>query len=102
MKAEGRRPRPSELTASPKRSAELHFAVSQIWNLRRGAKGQRVGPVQHPAEYNSAVRQIENLRYEASRPPQIRQRPDRSSGVRRSSVPRKPQFGLRILCLCQI
>ena len=45
------------------RSAELHSAVSQIFNLRRVKKigGLRVG--WRSAECNSAIRQIENLRY---------------------------------------
>jgi hypothetical protein len=50
----------------------LHSAVSQICNLRRIATGQRLGPIRDSAEYNSATRQIENLRYEARyRPKQI-------------------------------
>jgi hypothetical protein len=40
-------------------------AVSQICNLRRIATGQRLGSIRHSAEYNSAIRQIENLRHEA-------------------------------------
>ena len=44
------------------RSAELHSAVSQICNLRRIATGQRLGPVRHSAEYNSAIRQIKNIK----------------------------------------
>ncbi len=44
-------------------SAELHSAVSQICNLRQLGTGQRVGPFQHAAEFNSAIPQIENLRY---------------------------------------
>jgi len=40
---------------APCRSAELDSA-----NL---ARGRRVGMIRHPAEYNSAIQQIENLRY---------------------------------------
>jgi hypothetical protein len=47
------------------RSAELHAAVSQIRNLHRIVTGQRRETVPHSAEYNSAIRQIDNLRYEA-------------------------------------
>jgi len=39
-------------------AASPRCAVSQIWNLRRIATGQRLGPVRHSAEYNSAIRQI--------------------------------------------
>jgi hypothetical protein len=48
---------------APRRSAELHSAVSQICNLLRA--GRKLTPrfVQHPAECNSAIQQIENLRY---------------------------------------
>ena len=46
------------------RSAELHSAVSQIWNLRRVGKPNPAGVFARLAECNSAIRQIENLRYE--------------------------------------
>jgi hypothetical protein len=57
------------------RSAELHSAVPQIFNLHRVATTQdpKINPraskirspssVQHPAECNSAIQQISNLRY---------------------------------------
>jgi hypothetical protein len=59
----------------PNRSAELHSAVSQICNLQGGESTQDTqifprtstiqspSPVPRPAECNSAVRQISNLRY---------------------------------------
>lgn len=46
-----------------RRSAELHSAVSQICNLRSVDIAGAVGVFGRPAEYNSAIRQIENLRY---------------------------------------
>src|ERR1051326_8788549 len=46
------------------RSAELQSAVSQICNLRRVGTGRRVARIRPSAEYNSAIRQIENLRYD--------------------------------------
>jgi hypothetical protein len=47
------------------RRAAPYRAVSQICNLRRIATNQRLGPVRHSAEHNSAIRQIENLSYKA-------------------------------------
>ena len=44
-------------------SAELHSAVSQIFNLRRVEKRGGCRAVGRSAEYNSAIRQIKNLRY---------------------------------------
>jgi hypothetical protein len=51
----------------PQRSAELHTAVSQIWNLRRGRGIRKLHVVPSPAEFNSAIQQIKNLRYQARR-----------------------------------
>src|SRR5213080_1827634 len=48
------------------RSAELHSAVSQSYILRRAGEAGGTGQLPHPAEYNSAIQQIENLRYEAA------------------------------------
>src|SRR6266540_1521518 len=45
-------------------SAELHSAVSQIFNLQRVGRFQRSWRNSRPAECNSAIQQIENLRYE--------------------------------------
>ena len=45
------------------RNAELHSAVSQIWNLLRV---RIIGSLRHalrPADFKSAIQQIENLRY---------------------------------------
>ena len=64
------------------RSAELHSAVSQICNLRRVRKGQRVGLVRHSAESNSAIRQIENLRYSGVFSPRHALLHFQSAGVR--------------------
>src|SRR5260370_2441479 len=49
------------------RSAELHSAVSQICNLQRSRQFERGEGVQRAAECNSAIRQIENLRYVENR-----------------------------------
>src|SRR5438876_992651 len=56
-------PAPKTAAAGRMRSAELHSAVSQICNLPAARYPQRVGMFERPAEYNSAIRQIENLRY---------------------------------------
>jgi hypothetical protein len=47
-------------------SAELHSAVSQIFNLRNVREHQRSGKSLRPAECDPAIQQIENLRYFAS------------------------------------
>ena len=49
------------------RSAELHSAASQSSTLPDVGERRRVGPIQSSAEYNSAIRQIENLRYNKPR-----------------------------------
>ncbi len=48
------------------RSAELHSAVSQIFNLQGVGKTELSRAVERSAECNSAIRQITNLRYGAS------------------------------------
>jgi len=45
------------------RSAELDSAVSQSCTLPGEGKLANVGSIRRCAEYNSAIRQIENLRY---------------------------------------
>src|SRR5207249_4715188 len=45
------------------RSAELYSAVSQSCTLPGGGKLRSVGPIRRSAKYNSAIQQIENLRY---------------------------------------
>ena len=53
-------------------SAELHSAVSRICNPLSARKSGRLGEVECPAECNSAIQQIENLRYrKTSRPATI-------------------------------
>jgi len=54
-----------ETRGVPGRSAELHSAVSQIFNLLDGRKCRRLSAISRLAECNSAIRQITNLRYEA-------------------------------------
>jgi hypothetical protein len=49
------------------RSAEFHYAVSQISNLLRARTYQGSTLYQRSAEYNSAI-QIKNLRYENGAP----------------------------------
>src|SRR5213593_727323 len=49
--------------ASQPRSAELYSAVSQSCTLPGVVRRQRLAHVRRPAECNSAIRQIENLRY---------------------------------------
>ena len=44
-------------------SAELYSAVSQSCTLRVAGKARRRWSIRHLAEYNSAIQQIENLRY---------------------------------------
>src|SRR6266487_2611798 len=59
-------PRSSKFSApriARRRSAELHSAVSQICNLRRSRNPKAVGKIARLAECNSAIQQIENLRY---------------------------------------
>jgi len=41
----------------------LHSAVSRIWNPLNAQKTGRLGAVEGLAECNSAIQQIENLRY---------------------------------------
>ena len=62
-KPEARKPKAAALSVARSRSAELHSAVSQICNLRRVGRGKSVGLLRHLAECNSAIQQIENLRY---------------------------------------
>ena len=81
-------------------AASPRCAVSQICNLRRVGKGQRVGPVRHAAEYNSAIKQIENLRYDVSRLSRAGQPPSASFGFRVSDFLRNSDFRLRILRFC--
>ena len=50
-------------------SAELHSAVSQIFDLRFVRKLGEVGNAARLAECNSAIRQITNLRYVADADP---------------------------------
>ena len=52
-----------ELRARRRRSAELHSAVSQVCNLRGVEVTRALLKFQRLAEYNSAVQQIEDLRY---------------------------------------
>src|SRR5437667_5416520 len=47
---------------APPRSAELYSAVSRV-ALPCVGKARRVRPIRRPAECNSAIQQIENLRY---------------------------------------
>jgi hypothetical protein len=47
------------------RSAELHSAVSRIFNPQRVEKSEVCRVVERSAECNSAMRQIKNLRYVA-------------------------------------
>jgi hypothetical protein len=56
-------PLPLGICLAPHRSAELYSAVSQSCTLPNVGKLRRVGPILRSAEYNSAIRQIENLRY---------------------------------------
>ena len=56
-------------TSARRRSAELHSAVSQICNLQGVKIFQRPLDGARPAECNSAIRQIENLRYVAGASP---------------------------------
>ena len=51
-------------------SAELHSAVSQIFNLRPVEMRGGCRAVGRSAECNSAIRQIKNLRYGADQRPQ--------------------------------
>src|SRR6185503_2621028 len=53
-----------------KRSAELHSAVSQIFNLRGAREFQSRSLFQRPADCKSAIQQIRNLRYRRGEPPQ--------------------------------
>src|SRR5438874_1930680 len=46
-----------------RRSAELHSAVSQIWNLRTVRTTQSLRNFPRFAECNSAIQQIKNLRF---------------------------------------
>jgi hypothetical protein len=84
-------------TRAPLVAAAPRCAASQICNLRHVAKGQRVGPVQHSAESNSAIQQIENLRYEASR---AGPSPCASFEFRVSDFFRNSVLKLRILHFC--
>jgi len=52
-----------ELSTHRGRSAELHSAVSQVCNLRGVEVTRALLKFQRPAECNSAIQQIENLRY---------------------------------------
>ena len=52
-----------ELRARPRRSAELHSAVSQVCNLLGVEVTRAFLKFQRPAECNSAIQQIEDLRY---------------------------------------
>jgi len=49
---------------SAHRSAEFHSAVSQSCSLPTVGKRRRVGSIARSADFKSAIRQIENLRYE--------------------------------------
>ncbi|SRR6266487_50191 len=65
-------PRSSKFSApriARKRSAELYSAVSQICNLPLSRNPQVAGKVGRSAECNSAIQQIENLRYFAGASP---------------------------------
>src|SRR6185503_11525155 len=55
-----------DIWLAPLISAELYSAVSQSCTLRGAGKGRRMGPIRRPAEYNSGIRQIENLRCEGA------------------------------------
>jgi len=59
------------------RSAELHSAVSQNCILRGVSQSEHAGTCQRPADWKSAIQQIENLRY--------------GSPVDLSSIPRSAQ-----------
>ena len=52
-----------ELRARPRRSAELHSAVSQVCNLLGVEVARALLKFQSPAECNSATPQIKFLRY---------------------------------------
>jgi len=60
------------------RSAELHSAVSQNCILRGVSQSEHAGTCRRPADWKSAIQQIENLRY--------------GSPVDLSSVPRSDQY----------
>jgi len=45
------------------RSAELHSAVSQNCILRGVSQSEPAGTCRRPADWKSAIQQIENLRY---------------------------------------
>ena len=47
-------------------SAELNSAVSQTCSLRRAEPTRVAGPFGTPAECNSAIQQVKNLRYGSS------------------------------------
>jgi hypothetical protein len=47
------------------RSADFQFAVSRIFNPQTVAVYLPLSNLSHPAECNSAIRQIKNLRYES-------------------------------------
>ena len=51
---------------SAHRSAELHSAVSQSCTLPTAGIRRRAGPIPRSADFKSAIRQIENLRYKTS------------------------------------
>ena len=52
-----------ELRARPRRSAELHSAVSQVCNLLGVEVTRAFLKFHRPAACNSAIQQIEDLRY---------------------------------------
>jgi len=60
------------------RSAELHSAVSQNCILRGVSQSEHAGTCRRPADWKSAIPQIENLRY--------------GSPVDLSSIPRSAQY----------
>jgi hypothetical protein len=121
-KPEARSRKTAALNVARSRSAELH-SIS-LWPNRRRPSESLVlvvvlvlvigdGAVENEDEKededdlfaapaHSAVSQIRDLRYEASRWPRARECPDGSPGVRASGAPRYPHFGLRILRFCQI
>jgi hypothetical protein len=58
-------PNPSQRLLAQARSAELYSDGSQIYNLQRVAQPAAHENLARPAECNSAIQQIANLRYGA-------------------------------------
>ena len=65
----GRRAPKQDVSRHCSRSAELHYAVSQIFNLQDVVPARASWEFQSPTECNSAIQQITNLRYRDSRLP---------------------------------